>query len=247
MPETVPAYTAAQVRDAERPLIEDGVQLMDRAASLLARVVDQAAAAGEEGRILVLAGGGDNGGDALYAAAHVLDGSIADLAAEPEPLPEHPVSVDVLLASSSHHEAGLVAAVAAGARTVDAAEAMASTYDVVIDGLLGTGTQGDPALRGVVRDVVAALIPRAEAGEIVVVAVDLPSGLHPDNGTAADGLVLPASVTVTFGGVKAGLVRGEGPRLAGRVVLGDIGLTEALADADPVADAQVDEVIRAHA
>ena len=38
-----------------------------------------------------------------------------------------------------------------------------------------------------------------------VVAVDIPSGLHPDTG-AADDAVLPASVTVTFGAVKAGLV-----------------------------------------
>lgn len=231
MPEPAPVYTAQQVRDAERPLIDDGVPLMDRASRVLADVVDQAV--GTRGRILILAGGGDNGGDALYAAAHVLDRRAPD-----------EVAVNVLLASPSHHEAGLVAAVGAGARTVDAAEALAATYDVVVDGLLGTGTQGDPALRGVVRDVVTALVPLAAAGDVAVVAVDLPSGLHPDAGTTIDGLVLPASVTVTFGGVKAGLVRARGPEFAGRVVLGDIGLTDALGAAEPVAETEVDEVVR---
>ena len=46
-----------------------------------------------------------------------------------------------------------------------------------------------------------------------MIAVDLPSGLHPDTGLTADDVVLPAAVTVTFGAVKAGLVRGRGPSL----------------------------------
>jgi hypothetical protein len=69
------------------------------------------------------------------------------------------------------------------------------------------------------------------------VAVDLPSGLDPDDGTT-DGVVLPAAITVTFGGVKAGLRRGSGPELAGRVVLVDLGLELA----DPVASVTIDEV-----
>jgi hydroxyethylthiazole kinase-like uncharacterized protein yjeF len=239
MSETVPIYTAAQVREAERPLIDAGVPLMQRAAMLLAEVVDGLVAASAQGRVLVLAGGGDNGGDALFAAAHLLDGSIAALRADAGPVPAHAISVDVLLAATSHHDAGLAAAVAAGARLVDAAEASSATYDVVVDGILGTGTRGAPALRGVVRDVVARLLPSVAAGETAVVAVDLPSGLHPDDGTSVDGLVLPAEVTVTFGGVKAGLARGRGPELAGRIVLADIGL----GDAEPVGEGVVDRVI----
>lgn len=57
----------------------------------------------------------------------------------------------------------------------------------------------------------------------VIIAVDLPSGLDADIGVA-DEAVLAATTTVTFGAVKAGLTRGEGPRLSGRVVLIDIEL-----------------------
>jgi NAD(P)H-hydrate epimerase len=77
-----------------------------------------------------------------------------------------------------------------------------------------------------------------------VVAVDLPRGLHPDTG-AADDAVLPASVTVTFGAVKAGLVTGRGPDLAGAIVLVDIGLSDALASVEPVGEASVSRVVTA--
>ncbi|MFT3799553.1 NAD(P)H-hydrate epimerase [Microbacterium sp.] len=233
MPETVTAYVAAQVREAERPLIEAGVPLMARAALVLARVTAGLLADASDRRVLVLAGGGDNGGDALFAAAHLLDGS----------MPVRADGVDVLLAASTHHEAGLAAAVAAGARVVDPGQAIAATYDFVIDGLLGTGTRGAPALRGAVRDVVTRLVLEVVAGRLRVVAVDLPSGLHPDDGTSVDGLVLPASVTVTFGGVKAGLTRARGPELAGRIVLADIGLRDALSTVVPVGRTEVGEVV----
>ena len=91
MSERVPTYTAEQVRAAERPLLEAGVPLMRRAAGALADVVRAELATPEtvvtmtgvlepviretplalRPRVLVLAGSGDNGGDALYAAAHL--------------------------------------------------------------------------------------------------------------------------------------------------------------------------------
>jgi hypothetical protein len=74
------------------------------------------------------------------------------------------------------------------------------------------------------------------------VAVDLPSGLDPDDGTA-DAAVLPADVTVTFGALKAGLVRGQGPELSGRVHLVDLGLDPFLLRAHPAVTAAL-EVIR---
>lgn len=112
----------------------------------------------------------------------------------------------------------------AGARSIRLADLDPAAYDVIVDGILGIGARG--ALRGQGRDAVTAL-PSASA---VVIAVDLPSGLDADTG-AADDAVLAAATTVTFGAVKAGLARGEGPRLSGRIVLVDIGLTLDPADA----------------
>ena len=213
MATTVPTFVAALVRAAEAPLLAAGVPLMRRAAAALAEVI----AEHHPERMLVLAGPGDNGGDALFAAA--------DIAARGVP-------VDILRTSDRVHEEALRAATEAGATGIRLDELDPSVYDVIVDGILGIGARG--ALRGRARDAVTALL-RASA---VVIAVDLPSGLDADTG-AADEVVLTATTTATFGAVKAGLARGEGPRLCGRIVLVDIGLT--LDPDDAVGEAAVAE------
>lgn len=209
---TVPTYSAAQVRAAEAPLLAAGIPLMRRAAHALAEVLAEHAPE----RMLVLAGSGDNGGDALFAASeHAARG----------------VRVDIVRTSERVHEEALAAVIDAGARLVEFDRLGALAYDLVIDGILGIGAHG--ALRGVARDVVSALLPHRPR----VVAVDVPSGLDPDTG-AADDVVLSAETTVTFGAVKAGLTRGVGPRLSGRILLVDLGLDLA----DPVGEAIVDGI-----
>ncbi|WP_164234111.1 NAD(P)H-hydrate epimerase [Microbacterium hydrocarbonoxydans] len=212
MPPAVPIHTSTQVRAAEAPLLEAGVPLMRRAAHALAGVIAEQ----RPGRMLVLAGAGDNGGDALFAAAEVAAGR---------------TTVDVLRTADRVHEEALAAATAAGVRLVELEGVDAAAYDLVVDGILGIGARG--GLRGRAREIVGALLSARPR----VIAVDLPSGLDPDSGEA-DGVVLPAAITVTFGAVKAGLTRSGGPALSGRVVLVRLGLE--LADA--VGTASVDEV-----
>jgi NAD(P)H-hydrate epimerase len=211
--EHVAAYTADAVRAAEAPLIDAGIPLMHHAAEALALVIRGAVGPGAGARILVLAGSGDNGGDALFAAAQLTPS----------------VAVDVVLTSDRVHREALAAALAAGAELRGAGEVCAgpATYTVIVDGILGIGAGADSRLRGVARGVVEKLLPIARDPRTTVIAVDIPSGLHPDDG-AADDAVLPAGTTVTFGAVKAGLVRGRGPELAGEVHLVDLGLGPAL-------------------
>lgn len=166
--------------------------------------------------MLVLAGAGDNGGDALFASAEAAARGIR---------------VDILSTADRMHEEALRAATDAGAHLVRPGELDPGAYDLVVDGILGIGAHG--ALRGTAREVVGMLLPARPA----VIAVDLPSGLDPDTGEA-DEVVLPAATTVTFGAVKAGLVRGAGSALSGRIILVDLGLELT----DPVGEASVDEV-----
>lgn len=213
----VPVFTADVIRRAEKPHLEKGEQLMRRAAAALADLaLAEVASAAEKipsgthirrPRVLVLAGPGDNGGDALYAASELTDEA----------------DVDVLLVSDRFHEAAFAAALAAGARRVEmsAARDSASEYVLILDGIVGIGAS--TALRGTAREAVRVLRPLVEGAGTIVIAVDVPSGVHPDTG-AHDGEVLPASVTVTFGGTKAGLVSDDGAPVAGRVVLVDLGL-----------------------
>jgi hydroxyethylthiazole kinase-like uncharacterized protein yjeF len=221
-------YTAAQVREAETPFLRDGVPLMARASAALAAetaaLLRQARGTVAGARVLILAGAGNNGGDALHAGA-LLAGQGAH--------------VTVVPTAADLHDEGAAAALAAGVTVLPSTKAapeaaavaeLARRSDVIIDGILGTGTSADPALRGRARDVVAAILRvLGEVGERpMVVAVDLPSGIGPDDGAVPDPTVLPASVTVTFGGCKTGLVREPAVRFVGRLVVADIGISEEL-------------------
>lgn len=215
-------WSAAQVRAAEQPLLDAGVPLMARAARGLAAVVRELLADRGGSRLLVLAGSGSNGGDALLAAAELV---------------EDGCTATVVALGGRIHEVGLRAALAAGAERLDGAEpaavaAAAARSDAVLDGILGTGARG--GLRSPAREAVRAMLPVLESATgPAVVAVDLPSGVDPDDGSVSPP-VLPAATTVTFGAMKAGLLLPPGRDLAGAVRLIDIGLGPALARQRPL-------------
>jgi hydroxyethylthiazole kinase-like uncharacterized protein yjeF len=164
--------------------------------------------------VVVLAGPGDNGGDALYAAA--------ELAAETEVL--------ISRIGSRVHEAAWAAALAVGVRVI-APDALAGSiadggetgHTVIVDGMRGIGGTG-AGLRGIARTTALGIRPLLQREpRPLVIAVDVPSGIDADSG-AADDDVLPADLTVTFGALKQGLTRDPARALAGRIVLADIGL-----------------------
>jgi NAD(P)H-hydrate epimerase len=223
-------YSAAQVRAAEAPHLAAGVPLMQRAAAALADALRRmlADAGSPRGPVVLLVGSGDNGGDALFAGAELV---------------REGVEVTAVGTSERMHADGRHAAFDAGVRFVargdaEAAGAAFESAAVLVDGILGTGTgtgtSGSPALRGTARDLVAAAIPIVRRRGTPVVAVDLPSGIHPDDGSVPDPTVLRATLTVTFGAVKAGLLRRPAADYAGRVELVDLGLGDELATMTPL-------------
>ncbi|MFB7472136.1 NAD(P)H-hydrate dehydratase [Kitasatospora sp. NPDC056184] len=204
------AHRVEVVRAAEAALmarLPEGT-LMQRAAvglaATCARLLTRRRGRVYGGRVVVLAGSGDNGGDALYAGA-----ALARRGAR--------VSA-VLLAPSRAHAAGLAALRAAGGRVVLEQEvglADFSRADLVLDGIVGIGGKG--GLRPEAQ-------PYARAGRAgVVVAVDVPSGVDADTGEVA-GAALRADVTVCFGTYKPGLLIDPGASYAGAVQLVGIGL-----------------------
>ncbi|MGO4235048.1 NAD(P)H-hydrate epimerase [Pseudarthrobacter sp. YAF2] len=219
----ITAYTGTQVRAAEEPLLAAGMgdTLMQRAAHGLANaVVQELQSRGARlygASVVVLAGKGNNGGDGLYAASF---------------LAARGMRTTTVLTGDSAHPGGLDAFERTGgrARRLTKAElpelaAEAARADVVIDAVLGTGAKG--GLRGLAGDLVRALerARTAEGGHGFVVACDLPSGVDADTGEAALP-VLPADLTVTFGGAKAGLLADPGADFSGRVVVVPIGIEE---------------------
>jgi hydroxyethylthiazole kinase-like uncharacterized protein yjeF len=209
------AYQVAVVRAAERVLMEalpEGT-LMRRAAaglasvcgSLLARYPGQVYGA----RVVVLAGSGDNGGDALYAGAL---------------LARRGAAVTAITAGPKAHAGGTADLRAAGGRVtedLDAAGDLIARADLIVDGLLGIGGRG--GLREPFAALAAAADQARRSGPATVVAVDLPSGIDADTG-AVDGPAVQADVTVTFGAIKPGLLIDPGAGHAGAVELIDIGL-----------------------
>jgi hydroxyethylthiazole kinase-like uncharacterized protein yjeF len=214
----IKAYSAEQLRGAEAPHLAAGEPLMRRAAAGLADEIRRQLE-GAIGPVLLLVGSGNNGGDALFAGA--------ELAHDGMP-------VWIVQTSNRAHSQALAAAVDAGAVRRDAGEAaaLASQAAVVVDGVLGTGTSANPSLRGEARNIVQSVM--AATADATVIAVDIPSGINPDDGSAPDPVVLAADVTVTFGGYKAGLLIAPGSILAGRVLLIDIGIAGDLERLEPL-------------
>ncbi|MEE6274402.1 bifunctional ADP-dependent NAD(P)H-hydrate dehydratase/NAD(P)H-hydrate epimerase [Georgenia wangjunii] len=227
------AYTAAAVRAAEEPLVAAGAPdaLMREAAFALGTAV-----LGElRGRgarvpgsvVLLLVGGGANGGDALYAGVR---------------LAARGALVHAALCSEQVHAPALAAARRAGVRVHEVAAAggldvgalldLARRSGVWVDGLAGTGTRG--ALREPLAGAVRALTDELAGSpdEPVVVAVDVPSGIGVDDG-ALPGAVLPATLTVTMGAPKPGLLLPPAAASAGRLALVDLGLEAGLGAGEP--------------
>jgi ADP-dependent NAD(P)H-hydrate dehydratase / NAD(P)H-hydrate epimerase len=226
------AYRVEAVRAAERALmaqVPEGA-LMQRAAAGLAAACASLLGRGPGlvygARVCVLAGGGDNGGDALYAGAL---------------LARRGAAVTAILAAPKAHPGGEQALLAAGGRVTRDAGAEAITgADLIVDGLLGIGGKGG------LREQFATLAAHASTARrdgAIVVAVDLPSGVDADTGEVA-GPAITADVTITFGAVKPGLLIDPGAGHAGSVHLVDIGLDPYLAG-QPAARAAQHEDIRA--
>ncbi|MDP9023059.1 MAG: NAD(P)H-hydrate dehydratase, partial [Actinomycetota bacterium] len=105
------------------------------------------------------------------------------------------------------------------ARGPQATDAVLQWCDVAVDCLLGTGATGAP--RGVIGEAVAAL-RRARHRGTSVVACDVPTGVQADDGQVP-GEAVSADLTVTFGGLKRGVLLYPGAKYAGRVAVGDLG------------------------
>lgn len=196
--------TAQEMRAAEERVFaaEPGIDLMGRAATAVAEV----AGSDSPGRVLVVVGPGNNGGDGLFAAAELA-------ASRP---------VHLWLAADRAHPEGLAAARSAGVQEVDAAAAieLLGESPLVIDAVLGIG--GRPGLRGEV----ASFAGECERRGATVLSVDLPSGLDADSGNLPD-TVPPsfrATTTITFAAMKPCHVSEPAAGRCGRVVVADIGV-----------------------
>lgn len=222
-------YSAAQSRELDRAAIEErgvggGTLMANAAAALLARIERDFAPA-LAGRIAILCGGGNNGGDGLVLARLLRErqvGVLALLYADPERLQgDAAEAFDALRAV----EPGLPLAVRDVAGW-DAQRAAVLGCDLVVDALFGTGLLRP--VRGWLADVIAD-VNRLYRGPVL--AVDIPSGMSADAGGAAeagDAPVLRARATVTFAAPKLGHFLSAHADAVGDLAVAPIGIPDDL-------------------
>lgn len=201
-----------QVREVDRRAIEEfgvpGVVLMENASRSVAEVAWEELEKASSRKVLILCGGGNNGGDGLAAARH-----LHNFGAE--------VVVGLFADPAKYRGEALVnweVVRAMKLRTVGVTPEVVRESDVglIVDALFGTG------LTSPARDPFPELVRAIEAKGTRVLAVDLPSGLDCDTG-AALGSALKAAMTVTFVAEKLGFANPDARAYTGAVTVADIG------------------------
>lgn len=177
--------------------------LMARAGDAVARLA--LAVAPHARRVLVLAGPGNNGGDALVAARR---------------LHEHGVNVRVCLLADSARLPRDAAWALEHARGVGIDPSLPARVDadLVLDGLLGIGATRPPD--GAIADAIAAI----NGSGVDTLAIDLPSGLDADRGVRLGDAAVRARHCLSLLTLKPGLFTAEGRDHAGRVWHDDLGV-----------------------
>ncbi len=170
-------------------------------------------------RVIILAGAGNNGGDGLVAARHLINANIL---------------VDVFIfksptSSISRKNLDILQRMGANINQACNTKLLVSCLDkaeIVIDAIFGTGFTGK--LEGIYERVVKLI----NESDKFIIAADIPSGVDADTGVV-DNLSVKADCTLSFGYGKIGLFLNEGSQKAGKVEIVDISLPKDI-DADTV-------------
>lgn len=196
--------TVAEMTAADQAAIAGGTSgfaLMRSAGQAVAEVAEAMA---ERGRIVVVAGRGNNGGDGFIAAA--------ELAAR-----GRDVSVILLCARATLKGDAALASAEWKGEVLPCDPAALGQPNLIIDALFGAGlnraVKGDPF----------AMIKAMNASGAPILSVDLPSGINGDTGEVM-GIAVEASATVTFFRRKPGHLLLPGRIHCGEVEVADLGI-----------------------
>jgi NAD(P)H-hydrate epimerase len=217
------AVTTLQIRDLDQRTIAAGTpgeELMERAGYAVARTTIRFLKREDSRSVLLFAGKGNNGGDAIVAARHLAGAGC------------YPTLVllcrrNELQGDSLVHFQKLVSAIRVfELPSLDELSGIVAETEpaVVVDGLLGTG------LKGEVRDPYTTAIKVINGLHLPVVAIDIPSGIDSDTGEVL-GVCIRADITVTLAQPKIGLLKPAAADFVGSIEVADIGIPRELVEA----------------
>ncbi len=212
-----PAVTIDQMREVDRIMVEEigiSILMMMENASRNIAVFSRTMLGGnvKNKKILILCGKGNNGGDGLGAARHLINFGatpILFLATKPEALGNDSIIQYNILKNTQ-----------ASIYTYDTPDKellkdLLCHADLIIDALLGYSLKGNP------RPPIDTMIEDANQSGMPILSVDIPSGLDGNTGIAADSTI-KASTTLTLALPKVGLTQDAAKHYVGELYLADL-------------------------
>lgn len=206
------SFSAEKMRSLDRRTIDEygipGIVLMENAGSALTREVLRFVSGRQAPEFVILAGKGNNGGDAYITARQLFEKKypvVLFMAARPDELTGDAAEAFEEIPQELKEQIQF-----------DFTADSISENTVLIDGLLGTG------IKGAVREPFASWIRLMNESRNPVIAIDIPSGLNADDGSAE--LCVTADLTVTMAAVKTGMLVQKGPNASGRITVAEIGI-----------------------
>jgi NAD(P)H-hydrate epimerase len=210
---------AAQMREADRYTIEEigipSLVLMENAGRQVVAAIEASFEAALHGRVAVLCGRGNNGGDGFVVARTLqqrgIDTAVFVIGAVADVRGDARINLDIL------GRLGVTVVEINDEQSWELHFSEISQCSLIIDAIFGTGLRSP--LGGMMETVVADV----NAADIPIVAIDLPSGISADTAHLI-GDCIDASMTVTLAAPKLPLILPPGEAYAGDVVIADIGI-----------------------
>ena len=206
-------YRAEQVRELDRIAIEEngipGFSLMTKAAEATFEAMRKCWP--QHTRVTAFCGVGNNGGDGYVIARLAQQAGFKVVVIQVGETTK--LSGDALTAYQQAMEAGVKVCAFADS-LVNESNSIIMSEGMIVDALLGTGLKGE--VRGECKGAIELINQLSKNSDVNVCAVDSPSGLCADTGSIL-GSAVNADVTVTYIGLKQGLLTASGPQQCGEL------------------------------
>jgi ADP-dependent NAD(P)H-hydrate dehydratase / NAD(P)H-hydrate epimerase len=226
----IPLFLTKQVREVDSYAISKigmpGIVLMENAAlSIYDKVMQNYQGKNIFKRIGFICGKGNNGGDGFAVARHFANngfevavvylGSGSDMS-------EDCTANFTILSQLSKENKKIRLKKFSSATDLN----LLKNCDLIFDAMLGSGMEGD------LREPYKSIVKKINNFSAYKIAVDIPTGLDSDKGSADT--IFKSDLTVTLGEFKSGLFFGDGYSAAGKVVKGDIGINNSFFNKYPI-------------
>jgi NAD(P)H-hydrate epimerase len=186
------------------------LQLMENAGAAVARAVKERISTG---KVVILAGKGNNGGDAFVAARHLSGYDVRVILLGRK---EEIKTPEALKNWNALEKTSISLTQVADSNALD--RKLIENADIIIDGIFGTG------VRGKIREPESTAIDVINTSGAFVISVDVPSGLDPDGGKFEKSV--NSGLTLTFHKMKVGLMTPNAKKCAGEIRVVDIGIPQ---------------------